>query len=675
MRKKICLFALIFIFVPMLAMAQRTVPFWQFMEYATANWGALDPNGTLHQIGVDPNGNFIFKTKDGSEYQLNIADPNQAGVVPVTSGGTGLTTLTDHGVVLGSGTGDVSITDSGADGEVLVSNGASTDPDWEYLPRENQLSNTGWVFNSNSDTNKGLATMTFDAGAAGGGDIPDAGDAGTGGTSGATCKIISLTVATGAFATNDATGTITIGASAGRFHDNETVTFTDGETVVVNHPNSAAGVDLVRNGEFSVDTDPTPGWTAGASATLTTEAGGKIGNCMMVTENGEANPTAQQTKTVEANKNYYFVCYIKAGTEATYTVRLYDEDNANYIYSLGNKEETAGDWSTSVTQYFVAPSGCSSVRIMLQQICDAAAGTTMYFDEISLYEVTACNTGADNLTFDGWYKTTGLDVYREFPGSNTKNGTTHSLLAVNGSGSTQYLIWNGNRTTKTDFLRKFYERTLCGAAWVKASAASKVRIVKYEDAYANLSSLNSGTSFEWLEGSFTCGSTAADVRPFVISIADGATAYISQPILSPGSSIGQGNYVPEADRRVYFENEITSQKFNGVTGFSDVSITELNLEADSKCCIGKGVKAVRVYTDMRDSGSAGTDDWFIAGYDISACTYEFINSPYGLANDTYNRAVGFIPCNSSGNYEYQINASGSATFDINTFTYIGGEWR
>jgi len=49
----------------------------------------------------------------------------------VTNGGTGAATLADHGVLLGSGTGAVSVTGAGTSGQVLTSNGASSDPTFQ----------------------------------------------------------------------------------------------------------------------------------------------------------------------------------------------------------------------------------------------------------------------------------------------------------------------------------------------------------------------------------------------------------------------------------------------------------------------------------------------------------------------------------------------------------------
>ncbi len=79
---------------------------------------------------------------------LNV-DPSQAQIttvgtigvgtwqstdVGVEYGGTGASELADHGVVLGSGTDPVSVTAAGTSGQVLISGGASADPDWAALP-------------------------------------------------------------------------------------------------------------------------------------------------------------------------------------------------------------------------------------------------------------------------------------------------------------------------------------------------------------------------------------------------------------------------------------------------------------------------------------------------------------------------------------------------------------
>jgi hypothetical protein len=53
--------------------------------------------------------------------------------ITVAQGGTGVSTLTDDGVLIGSGTGVIRATDAGTAGEVLTSGGAGVAPDWAAI--------------------------------------------------------------------------------------------------------------------------------------------------------------------------------------------------------------------------------------------------------------------------------------------------------------------------------------------------------------------------------------------------------------------------------------------------------------------------------------------------------------------------------------------------------------
>lgn len=78
-----------------------------------------------------------FKIGDGATAWATLA--YQSGYAPggtdvaVADGGTGVSSLTDHGVMLGSGTGAVTVTAPGTAGQPLVSGGAGADPDWGTL--------------------------------------------------------------------------------------------------------------------------------------------------------------------------------------------------------------------------------------------------------------------------------------------------------------------------------------------------------------------------------------------------------------------------------------------------------------------------------------------------------------------------------------------------------------
>lgn len=71
--------------------------------------------------------------------------------IPVTYGGTGATTLTSHGVLIGNGTGAVNATSAGTAGQVLTSNGSSFDPTFQSPTNNSPMTLLG--ANSGTSTN------------------------------------------------------------------------------------------------------------------------------------------------------------------------------------------------------------------------------------------------------------------------------------------------------------------------------------------------------------------------------------------------------------------------------------------------------------------------------------------------------------------------------------------
>ncbi len=96
---------------------------------------SLNNNGTKQPIVVqilttgqsliydEANGwTIAFAASSGS----SLPDP-----VTVAHGGTGDTTLTNHGVLIGQATAAIAVTGAGTSGDVLTSNGASADPTFQ----------------------------------------------------------------------------------------------------------------------------------------------------------------------------------------------------------------------------------------------------------------------------------------------------------------------------------------------------------------------------------------------------------------------------------------------------------------------------------------------------------------------------------------------------------------
>jgi len=68
----------------------------------------------------------IIVNADGTYERMQTGD-----TLGVANGGTGATTLTSHGVLIGNGTSAIAATSAGTSGQVLTSNGASSDPTFQ----------------------------------------------------------------------------------------------------------------------------------------------------------------------------------------------------------------------------------------------------------------------------------------------------------------------------------------------------------------------------------------------------------------------------------------------------------------------------------------------------------------------------------------------------------------
>lgn len=117
------------------------------------------PQGRRFYIGNESTGNLTVKLNDNTTtlavieagnsaaFRLEIQSSNGSwntevglsvvrlttdvlGILPVANGGTGVNTLTNHGLVVGQGTSPVANVAAGTAGQVLVSGGASADPAW-----------------------------------------------------------------------------------------------------------------------------------------------------------------------------------------------------------------------------------------------------------------------------------------------------------------------------------------------------------------------------------------------------------------------------------------------------------------------------------------------------------------------------------------------------------------
>jgi len=424
---------------------------------------------------------------------------------------------------------------------------------------------------------------------------------------------------------------------------------------------------------------PPDGWTVGTDGVfnILADSGpdGTGDSCLEIEVNAtpDADPYIYDSFTTEVGKLYRVTFYFKHVDGTNGKVMLGTTAGGSEIKLWDNLTDAA--W----TQYsYVFEATTTTVYISLQTI-SSTAGQSELFDTITLSEVTPACVGADSKGPDGWRKgpTNEHRLYREHDGANTKDGSFYAIKVITTTTTSRTLAWpNDERQSLADHYRRFAGRTVTFGAWVKTSTASYARLVIYDGVLTQYSSYHTGSgTYEWLEVTKTVDSSVTIFYVGLETVGSASTAYISQPMLVFGSSIGEGNAKTKSNETIYFEKKVDSQSLDNSTGKSDVTVTTMNVEADSYGAIPKGAKAVRVLIEVNDSGSATTDCYFIAGSDISDLDAEAVCSPAGLAADMKARRAIWIPCNSDGDFEYQISATGSGTFDITKFQYIGVQLR
>jgi hypothetical protein len=432
---------------------------------------------------------------------------------------------------------------------------------------------------------------------------------------------------------------------------------TDGDNAAL-----TAGGTLVTNG--GVDSD-TASWSE-SGATLASVAGGKTGNCLEMTWVAGAESGAYQSISsgLTSGKLYQLSAYVKSGTAGA----------VSFSISVGNSGTqtvtgtTSGSWVRYTYMWEYPGSGDTTIRLYQKS---SAAGTTL-FDSITLHEITPGCIAADTVGPDGWWKyNTGAKVWREHTGTNTKYGSFYALKMLSDA-SNDGLIWPSSALrTDPHHLERFRNRQTTFGAWVKTSTASNARLGFYDGSTTTYSGYHSGGgSWEWLEVTYTfpTNSTYANVSLFQTQTT--STAYFSQPMLVFGPSIGQGNYSAPPGEIVWTDTTIVLTSLDGVAGFSDVSATTLNLEADSSGRIPKGAKATYVISSINDSLSSASNAYLYLSADATQ-GYQYWTTCAGVPDDRPSRAMGWQRCDSNGDWRYTIDASGSATFDITLMRILG----
>jgi len=345
------------------------------------------------------------------------------------------------------------------------------------------------------------------------------------------------------------------------------------------------------------------------------------------------------------------------GTWADATLDIMDNALANVIESTALA--TAVGWA-EYSVIFEATEVNNQIAINLA----LGGGLTAKLDNIRVIEVGPGCYGADDKGPDTWTKTATLDLLR------VQNDSTHcrglyGVKVTKGANGAEYLNAFGRIYDKEAHYKLFRNRTVTLGCWVySVTAADNVKLELNDSDGTTASAAHCGAdALTWMEITRTCGATITSFTPRILFDGDtGDVAYVSQPMLVFGSSIGEGNYRTRQQEWVYCETPVASNLLEGLMNSSDVAWTALNIEADSDAMLPKGAKELKIYTCCRDSASAANDCW--VALTPNTATNDYFNAIGGYPNNTYRGHTALLGCDKDGDVNYRINATGANTFDI-----------
>lgn len=293
---------------------------------------------------------------------------------------------------------------------------------------------------------------------------------------------------------------------------------------------------------------------------------------------------------------------------------------------------------------------------------------------------------------DKWKSSSNsYDYYRDFK---PRAGSLYGLLTIQTNVVTTYISWpNFLKGSSPGFYCQFQDKSVSFGAFVKTDISNKARLFIKDTStyyYTNYHSGNGEWEYLKLTKHLTSNCTCFEVGLCLESSSNDDEVRMCQPALIKGPDIHPDAYYEPPGQPLYFDHNVASDNFDNKSGLSNINPSELtdipvydstsviqakivNIEADSRGRIPKGVDSVFILSQVADTGQE------------SALSYLYLVSNGMRQIEYYNECSGLVynmggsyygkPCANAwirldeDNLGCNYNATGGGTFEIPIFKY------
>jgi hypothetical protein len=300
-------------------------------------------------------------------------------------------------------------------------------------------------------------------------------------------------------------------------------------------------------------------------------------------------------------------------------------------------------------------------------VCEVAPGTL----------VSEANPSAGP---DGWYRSTSLDMVREYTSDHgpAPSKSFYALKLIKGADEAETVHWTKLSSNpdgyygappEPSFVAEYSGENMVLGAWVMNESAGSVYATIYDGITETATvSISSDSQWHWIETTKTLSSTATALSAiFYVTGSSQSIAYICNPMFSRGSYLGEGNYHPIENEVIQLAGRIIPRNWESDPYGSSANSKYIKVESETAFQIPKGIKAFEFEVEglstsggdhlgfLSQPGSVVSKPFFVGPY-LSPPVANYLVFDYGVVGiDLDIEDTFYITAAGTGNWTVSMN--------------------